>query len=91
MSMNAVQFIGDLTRDTAGRHSDGAGRVVSNLIFTCTWRDRLGEKQQKTDSFCIKLIEGLARFDSQGTKTTYGHAFRQITTAPLNHQNEARP
>lgn len=91
MSINEVQFIGDLTRDPAVRHSDGSGRVVSKLIFTCTWRDKSGDKQQQTDSFRIKSVEGLERFDNQEGKTTYGHAFRQITTVPLNHQNEARP
>jgi hypothetical protein len=68
MSINEVQFIGDLTRDTAVRHSDGVGHVVSKLIVTCTWRDKSGEKQQKTDAFRIKSVFDLARFKNRGPK-----------------------
>lgn len=73
MSLNQCSFIGNLGKDPELR-STGSGQQVASFTIACTekWRDRNGQKQERTEWIdCTawgKLAEVIGQYLTKGAK-----------------------
>ena len=70
-SLNKVMLIGNLGRDAEMRHTSGGTAVSTlNLATTETWKDKDGQKQEKTEWHRIivwgKTAEALSQYLTKG-------------------------